>query len=158
MYTGLHEGGNTFGKLSSDLSIFMAFRKPYRTVLAFRFGGEKNFGDHEFYHAASLGGRTNLRGFRDTRYAGDASLYQNTEIRFKISKIKTYMARGSFGLLAFNDLGRVWLDGEHSSKWHHGYGGGFWFSPFNMGIVTLQYERSVDEKNGLVSLRTGFRF
>ncbi|HHN48226.1 MAG TPA: hypothetical protein ENN08_04745, partial [Bacteroidales bacterium] len=122
MYTGLHEGGNTFGKLSSDLSIFMAFRKPYRTVLAFRFGGEKNFGDHEFYHAASLGGRTNLRGFRDTRYAGDASLYQNTEIRFKISKIKTYMARGSFGLLAFNDLGRVWLDGEHSSKWHHGYG------------------------------------
>lgn len=29
-----------------------------------------------------------------------------------------------WGLLAFYDVGRVWLSGETSTTWHTGYGGG----------------------------------
>ena len=32
------------------------------------------------------------------------------------------------GLLAFADVGRVYLSGEDSNKWHEGYGGGLWFA------------------------------
>jgi len=54
----------TFNRIASDLSVFLSFRKPYRTVLAFRLGGSVNMGDYEFFQASSLGGSTNLRGFR----------------------------------------------------------------------------------------------
>jgi hypothetical protein len=158
LYHGLGDNDKAFNQTGADLGVFMGFRKPYRTVLAVRFGGSFNFSNYDFYHANSLGGRTNLRGFRDSRFAGDASVYNNAELRFRLTRVHTYMTRGSFGILIFNDIGRVWLEGENSDKWHHGYGGGFWLSPFNLAIVTLQYERSVDEKNGLLSIRTGFLF
>jgi hypothetical protein len=35
---------------------------------------------------------------------------------------------GSWGLSAFADTGRVWLDGESSDTWHSSVGGGLWFS------------------------------
>jgi hypothetical protein len=33
------------------------------------------------------------------------------------------------GALAFADTGRVWLDGETSNVWHHGFGGGLMARP-----------------------------
>ena len=35
---------------------------------------------------------------------------------------------GVWGLTAFGDVGRVWLDGESSDTWHTSVGGGLWFS------------------------------
>ena len=148
----------TFNQFGSDLSLFLSFRKPYRTVLAFRVGGNVNVGDYEFFQASALGGSTNLRGFRATRFSGDASLYQNSEIRFKLFNFTTYIAKGEFGVLAFNDVGRVWLEGENSNRWHHGYGGGIWISPFNVAVLTAAYERSKDELAGFFSLRFKYLF
>jgi len=148
----------TYNQLSSDLSLFMSFRKPQRTVLAFRVGGSMNLGDYEFFQASSLGGNSNLRGFRATRFSGDACLYQNSEIRFKLFNFSNYISKGEFGVLAFNDVGRVWLEGENSNRWHHGYGGGIWVSPFSVVVLTAAYERSKDEMAGLFSLRFKFLF
>jgi hypothetical protein len=36
---------------------------------------------------------------------------------------------GDVGVLAFSDVGRVFLDGEHSDDWHWSAGGGLWFAP-----------------------------
>jgi len=49
-----------------------------------------------------------LRGFQKQRFAGDALLYQNTEIRFKLGKIRSYLLNGTHGITLFNDVGRVW--------------------------------------------------
>ena len=148
----------TFNQIASDLGVFLSFRKPYRTVLAFRVGGSINIGDYQFFQASSLGGKTNLRGFRATRYSGDASLYQNSEFRFKLFNFSNYISKGEFGILAFNDVGRVWLEGEGSNRWHHGYGGGIWVSPFSIAVLTACYERSRDETGGLFTLRFKYLF
>ncbi len=154
----LDRENKTFSQISSDLGFFLSFKKPNRAVLAFRLGGSINFGDFEFFQGSILGGKTNLRGFRASRYAGDASVYQNTEFRFKLFNFSTYFAKGEFGILAFNDVGRVWLEGEDSNNWHHGYGGGIWVSPFSIAVLTASYERSKDEPDGLFTLRFKFLF
>ncbi len=144
-FYSIREEGKNFVKLSSDLSFYLSFRKDPRVVFAFRFGGETNMGDYEFYHANFLGRKTNLRGFRSNRFAGDHSVYQNTEIRLKLVNIKSYIFNGQTGLLLFNDAGRVWIDGEDSEKLHHGYGAGIWLTPFDFTAVTVTYSRSVEE-------------
>jgi hypothetical protein len=149
---------STFTQIRSDVGAFLTFRKPHRAVVALRAGGSVNFGDYQFFQASSLGGSTNLRGFRSTRFSGDASFYQNTEFRFKLFNFSNYISKGEFGILAFNDVGRVWLEGESSSLWHHGYGGGLWVSPFSVAVLTACYERSKDEPGGLFTLRFRFLF
>lgn len=154
----LNVARKTFRQFNSEISLFMSFKKPYRTVFAFRFGGSMNIGDYEFFQSSSLGGKTNLRGYRATRFSGDASLYQNTELRFKLLKLSTYISKGELGLLVFNDIGRVFLEGENSSQWHHGYGGGIWVSPYSVAVLSATYERSKDELAGLYSLRFSYLF
>ena len=154
----LDHADKTFNQITSDLGLFLSFRKPHRTVLAFRVGGSVNLGDYEFFQASSIGGNSNLRGFRATRFSGDASLYQNSEFRFKLFNFSNYISKGEFGILAFNDVGRVWLEGEDSNRWHDGYGGGIWVSPFSIAVVTACYERSKDEMGGLFTVRFNFHF
>ncbi|MFC2098832.1 BamA/TamA family outer membrane protein, partial [Bacteroidota bacterium] len=154
----LVESAKTYNQLATDFRWFLSFRKPHRLVLALRFGGAINAGNYQFYQAATLGGNSNLRGHRSDRYAGDASLYQNTELRFKLFKYRTYFTKGEFGILGFNDVGRVWLGGEESSLWHHGYGGGLWMSPFTMVVMSASFESSKDEPDGLFTFRFSFLF
>jgi len=144
-FYSIRDDGRNFIKIRSDLSFYLSFRKDPRVVFAFRFGGASNIGDYEFYHANFLGGKTNLRGFRGNRFAGDHSLYQNTEIRIKLLNIKSYIFNGQTGFYIFNDIGRVWVDGESSKKWHDGYGIGIWLTPFDFTALSLAYNRSYEE-------------
>lgn len=145
-FYSIREEGRSFVKLRSDLSFYLSFRKDPRVVFAFRFGGAVNIGDYEFYHANTLGGKTNLRGFRSNRFAGDHSFYQNTEIRIKLLNIKSYVFNGQTGILIYNDIGRVWFNGEDSKRWHDGYGIGLWLSPFDYTAMTLTYNRSKEDR------------
>jgi hemolysin activation/secretion protein len=123
----------------------LSFRKDPRVVFVFRFGGAANIGENEFFHANFLGFRTNLRGYRSNRFAGDFSFYQNTEIRIKMFNIKSYLLNGQTGFYLFNDLGRVWVTGEDSKKWHDGFGIGLWLTPFNFTALNVAYAHSVEE-------------
>ena len=88
---GLNSYSGNFSQLNSDLSLYLSFRKDPRMILALRFGGGKNWGDYPFYMAQGLGDKTNLRGFRANRFAGDAAFYQNTEVRLKLFRLNTYL-------------------------------------------------------------------
>jgi hemolysin activation/secretion protein len=110
--------------------------------------------DYEFYQANTLGGLSNLRGFRRSRFSGRSSFYHNLEARLKLLSFKSYLFPAHLGVLAFNDLGRVWNPNETSQKWHHGYGGGIWLSPFQMAVVTLTYGRSSEDE--VISFKLGF--
>jgi hemolysin activation/secretion protein len=115
-------------------------------VYALRGGGEKLFGDYAFHEAAKLGRNENLRGYRESRFYGYASLYLNAEVRIRLKQFETYLLNGTAGLLLFNDTGRVWFDGEDSKKWHNGTGIGLWFSPFDMAVVSVSYAASRDDQ------------
>lgn len=144
-YLNLTGNEPDFTKISGSASSLISFNKYPRTVFAFRAGGEKVFGDYYFHDAAILNGKTNLRGFRETRFYGDESVYLNSEARIKLYDFKNYMLTGEIGLLLFSDLGRVWLDSEDSNIWHKGYGGGIWLSPFKMAIITATVNQSKED-------------
>ncbi len=155
-FTGLNDVAEDFSKASADFITYLSFAQRPRVVYAFRVGGEKVFGDYVFHEAAKLGQKSNLRGFRQTRFYGDASLYQNTEIRIRLKQFKTYMLNGSTGLTLFHDVGRVWLDGENSSRWHQGYGLGLWLSPFDMALLNVSYARSKEDDLLYITLKYQF--
>jgi hypothetical protein len=48
-----------------------------------------------------------------------------------------------FGLQGFGDVGRVYLEGESSDKWHTGFGGGPYFSsPGRRNLFSISVTRS----------------
>lgn len=155
---GLTGSDKVFDQVTGEIRWFIRPWKSAGHVAAFRAGGAVNAGDYDFFQANSLGSFANLRGFPYNRYSGYASFYQNTDLRIKLSRVRSYITKGYFGLILFNDLGRVWQTKEDSHKWHHGYGGGLWVSPYEMAIVTAMYEFSQEEKDGLFSVRVGFLF
>lgn len=155
-YYSIKEKGKNVIKLQSELGFYLSFRKDPRFVLAARFGGAANIGDYNFFHANFLGRKSNLRGYRDNRFAGDHLFYQNTELRIKLANFRSYLLNGQAGLLLFNDIGRVWLKNENSDKWHNGYGGGFWIAPFDTTAITLTYGRS--EEDSLIDFAFSYMF
>lgn len=87
-------------------------------TLALRAIGEKIWGDAPFHDAAFIGGRKLLRGYSSYRFAGDASLLGNAELRMPVGK--------SLGVFVLGDAGRVYVDGDSPGDWHTAFGGGLW--------------------------------
>ena len=80
----------------------------------------------------------------------------NFEIRMKIANFTGYIIPGIFGLTGFYDVGRVWVDGEKSDKWHSGVGGGVFFAPAQMVVVNVVAGYS--DEGWLPYVTMGFRF
>ncbi len=151
-----------FGKIRGEGTAYLPLPSLPYSRLVVRAGGEKIWGDFPFYEAAYLGGSTSIRGYDKQRFAGDASLYANSELRLYLGTFK-FLVPVMFGPLAFVETGRVFYDGEDSDKWHTGYGGGLWF-----GFIESRYALSVAVGRGADSgrltddigiyVRTGFSF
>lgn len=136
-----------------------------RLVLAARVGGGQTVGDPAFYQSQILSGRTELRGYRKTRFYGDRKMFANLEMRARLFSVRTYLFPASVGILGFHDLGRVWYENENgidpsaggkSNKWHKGWGGGIWFTPFNLSVLSVEVGHSKEGTLGYV--RLGFLF
>ena len=150
----LKNGKRNFVNLQSSFSFYVTPFKGF--TIAHRTGAATNIGDYEFYQANTLGNSENLRGFWRTRFTGQSSFYQNTDLRLKLAVLKGYVLRGNFGIYGFFDDGRVWIKNESSDKLHTGYGGGIFLIPYNTLAINLSYAIS-DEVN-LFTIRTGFLF
>src|SRR5690606_30208166 len=109
---GLNGYSSNFSQLKSDLSVYISSNAPPRTVVAVRFGAGFNFGKYEFYQSQFLSGLDNLRGYRKYRFAGDKMFYNNIDIRIRLKNYQGYLFTGSYGILLFHDIGRVWVKGE----------------------------------------------
>jgi len=129
VYPEVWDVESTFGSVNGAASTYLTANIPTAPTLALRVGGEKVWGTIPFHEAAYLGGPNNLRGFRQDRFGGDASVYGNAELRFAISKIR-FLVPGEFGLFGAADVGRVFLDEDPdgADEVHTGLGGGFWLS------------------------------
>ncbi len=155
---------DSYQNINSNIATYFSFGGSLRTTIALRAGGSANFGDFEFYQAPRLGGFATLRGYRRSRFAGDQTFYQNTDIRIRLMEYKTPLFPGSFGITLIHDIGRVWTDKEdefliddEKAKWHRGYGGGIWISPLGQAVISLDYTKSNDDEEG-VFIRLGVFF
>lgn len=126
----------SFGKFSSDASFYLTPNWAFRLTMVYRAGVETNFGEFPFYHAAFLGGNSNLRGFRMNRFAGQTAFYQTIELRPRIDRMQNYLVTGEWGLSGFADNGKVWVKNEVSDEWHDGYGGGVWVRFYDLFIIS----------------------
>ncbi|MEP6951522.1 MAG: metallophosphoesterase [Ginsengibacter sp.] len=144
---GTNENSRQITKITSDMTLYSSLADPTRLVSVLRFGYGHIFSEnYEYFQALDLGADNYLRGFRKNRFTGKTVAYQSTELRFKLFESKSYIVPGAVGLLAFNDVGRVWAKDENSRKWHDSYGGGFYYSPYNFAIVSATIAFS-DEGN-----------
>jgi len=143
-------------QLSAEWAFYLSAKLPARLVIANRLGGAHNSKNFDFFNANKLGGRSNLRGFRRTRFYGRSSFYHNLDLRLKLFSFRSYIFPGQVGILAFHDTGRVWLDGENSDTWHTGKGVGLWVSPLKSLVLNFNYAFGEDENLPTFSL--GFQF
>jgi hypothetical protein len=157
VYPGLWDVTRTFGEVHAEASTYLTPGRALSPTLALRAGGKKVFGDSiPFFESAFVGGASTVRGLREERFAGDASLYGNAELRVRLGRFFAVLP-GDYGVFGLADVGRVFLDGESSDVWHTGFGGGFWFAflePAN--AVTLALARG-DGRTAFY-LRAGFAF
>ncbi len=155
--TNIDAYDNEFTYIKPTLSIDYPLHPSGMAVLATKIGAQMNFGNnYEFYHAATLGGNTNLRGFRNERFNGDTSFYQSTDFRVGLCQFKTSYIPLRLGLSAGFDYGRVWVDGENSDKWHNSYGGSLFINGFKALTANIGYYMS-DETNRVI-FTLGFAF
>ena len=157
---------NNFSSYSGSLALFHSFREESRLVFASRVGGGVNRGTYPFYQAQILDGKTALRGFRKTRFYGDSQFYANFEVRLQLLSFRSYLFPASMGILGFYDVGRIWYKNEigsdpsapggRSDLWHKGWGGGLWFTPFNLTVLSAELGHSAEGPLGYV--RLGFLF
>lgn len=158
----LTAGGSFFPRLASVEHPFGALRGEatlYATrgvTLGLTAGGKRVFGTYPFHEAAYLGGQGSLRGLRSQRYAGDAVLYGQAELYLPLTRIWG-LVPGELGVFGLSDVGRVFLEGERSRRWHRGLGGGVYYvSPKRNNTFGVALARS-EGRTG-VYLRVGTAF
>jgi hypothetical protein len=160
-YQGISGEEKNFSRLQTDLSFYLRLWNSPITLAA-RIGGASNIGDFNFFQANNLGGNAgfsrpgNLRGFVRDRFSGRTTLYQNTELRLQLAKLKFYLLPMRIGILTFIDHGRVWSDSYDPDIWHRGYGAGIFLRPVDRWVLTTTYE--ISEEDRVVNVNLGFLF
>ena len=80
-----------------------------------------------------------LRGYESNRYAGDAAVYFNNEVRLQAGTLPFIMP-WHFGMVGIVDVGRVFQSGGDDHIWHSALGGGVWVAMPDRslgGVVTV---------------------
>ena len=156
---------------SSDVGLFLgggikiekySFRKyPFSSQYLVRAGyatGTRNFRfnlEGEFrglnsrvYPSFSL----DASGLEILRFYG----YGNVELRLKLGRALIIIP-GEWGIFGLMDIGRVYLSGESSTRWHRAAGGGLFFSVLDLSTVfSLAVAQS--EERISVYFRLGYSF
>jgi len=131
----LDEQPLTYGQLLTDFTAYWLPRADSSLRVSMRVGGGHTVGTAPYFQHLYLGGAQNLRGYYLWRFSGRTLLYHNLNVHLRLATIRSYILPGTLGLVAFNDVGRVWQPGEASSRWHDGYGGGLYYLPAQLLLV-----------------------
>ncbi|TBO40556.1 hypothetical protein [Pedobacter kyonggii] len=134
---GLNGYSNSIGQINSGLAIYSKLDAKGNLIVAERLGGGVTVGRPAFYQSQFLGGQGNLLGYRQLRFAGEQSVYNNLELRLKLGDFVNYVLPGQLGMMGLYDVGRVWKRAENSELWHHGVGGGLYFAPASLTVLRL---------------------
>ncbi len=148
---------NSFGYIMPAIVFDHKLTNNGSLVLASKLGGTILLGsDFEFYHGARIGGNKGLRGFRNQRFTGKYSFYQNTDLRMMLGGLRTSVVPIRFGITGSFDHGRVWVENDSSKKWHNSVGASLWVVGAEALTANLGYFNSTD--GGRIVFVLGFSF
>lgn len=157
MSGGLSDGTRNLFAYTSDMSVYANVTGDSKVTFVLHAGGGRIFSKNpEYFQLLSLGANNFVRGYRKNRFSGQSLLYTGTELRYKLFNSKSYVLPGEVGLMGFYDVGRVWYAGENSQKWHGAYGGGLYFAPFNLVLISATVGVSPEEQ--LINFTVGSKF
>jgi outer membrane protein assembly factor BamA len=156
VYPELYDVKSTFGSARVEGSTYLTAGGPFPTTLALRGAAARVWGQHPFHEATFLGGPESLRGYREQRFGGDASLLGSAELRVKLADLFLVLPQ-EFGVLGLADAGRVYLDNESPGGWHSAVGGGVWFSIIDRTVLTSISIARSNERTG-VYVKGGFAY
>jgi hypothetical protein len=145
-----------FGELAGETRVFLSPSLPLEPTVAFRAGGRKLWGAYPYFEAAFIGGSSTVRLGRENRFAGDASAYGSAELRLRLGR-SFIVVPADIGVFGLADVGRVWLDGESSDRWHEALGGGIWVGFLSRANTLSVAVAASDERTG-VYVQAGFGF
>jgi hypothetical protein len=146
----------SFGAVEGGLSGYVGLGTD-RLVLAARVGGRKVWGEFPWHEAAFVGGPDTNRGLREQRFAGEASLFGNLEMRIQVFNGR-FLVPGRYWLFGLADVGRVWLDGEDSNEWHPSFGGGLAVDVMGTGLSFWIGAANNEDQGTRVYVRSGVTF
>lgn len=130
-----------FGKAGVDVRAYISTDTVKGVTFAFRTGAGKVWGDYPFYESMFLGGANSLKGFSRERFAGDAVVVAQSEIRLAVARVNI-LVPGMLGFSVFGGTGRVYLGGEDSERWHSSFGSTVWITyldrMFNLGLTVAK--------------------
>ncbi|MCG2615517.1 outer membrane protein assembly factor [Terrimonas sp. NA20] len=147
---------DSYGQISSEFSFYLNPDKHATLIFANRTGAGTTVGDPAYFQLLKLGGPQTLRGFHTWRFSGKTMLYNNFELRLKLFNFNSYLLPGSVGVIGFDDIGRIWQPGEHSTEWHNGYGAGLYVNPVE--LVLIQFSKGFSKEGSINYLTIGYRF
>jgi Omp85 superfamily domain len=147
---------SAFGTVEAQAATYLTAPVVLQPTLALRVGGKKIWGTYPFHESAFIGGASTLRGWLSQRFAGDAALYGNAELRLFLTKF-FFVLPGDFGVFGLADAGRVYVNGDSPGGWHSAAGGGIWFAFLDRAnTVAIGVANSVEHT--AVYIRAGFAF
>lgn len=156
-YSGLSTGARAHNRITSDMTVYAAVSDPSRVSAVFRLGGGHIFNEQfRYFQAMNLGANNFLRGFRKNRFSGRSMAYAGIELRVKLFDSKSYVFPGKVGVLGFLETGRVWMDNESSKQWHTSYGGGLYYVPYDVFMISATMGFSGEESLFNFTLGTKF--
>ncbi|MAP55547.1 metallophosphoesterase [Altibacter sp.] len=118
-----------FGFLKTRLGFYNALTRNKKVVLKTNIQAGFNFDNNfEFYQGVTLGANNGLRGYREERFTGKSSLVGSADVRYSFNEFKIELIPIQVGVYGGADLGKVWVPGHESDKWHNSLGGGLWIN------------------------------
>lgn len=121
------DGASAFGRMGAVARAYLTPGGTRSPTLALRGGAMHAWGEFPFQEAAYVGGSGTLRGYPHARFMGESALFGGAEARMPVTRTEL-LVRGTLGVLALADAGRVFWEEEESDRWHSAFGGGVWFS------------------------------
>ncbi|RXJ49885.1 metallophosphoesterase [Gelidibacter gilvus] len=123
--TNLQDIDEVYGYLNSNIGFYNALTKDNTLVLKTDVRAQFRFGNNFlFYQAANIGGESGMRGYRAERFTGKNAMVASADVRYSFPSITTRLLPLQITIFGGGDLGRVWMKGDFSNKWHNDYGGG----------------------------------
>ena len=155
-YAAAYDVTTPFGEGHAEAATYLTAPLPFQPTLALRIAGKRVWGAYPFHEAAYIGGAATVRGFSEHRFAGDAAVYGNAELRLRLARIFVLLPE-ELGVFGLADAGRVYLAGETSDRWHAAVGGGVWVA-FLSRTNTLSVAAAHSVEGTRAYVRAGFGF
>ena len=155
-------GNRSHIRMDAEFGLYESLDRNNIFVFSTKFGGSHIIGDYYFFDGVKLGGRNNLRGYRDERFNGRTGFYHNTNLNIQLfKKILKGVFPSSLGVTLSFDHGRVWADSDTENdptfqKWRRCYGASIYLAPFSE--VVLSGGIFTGSEDAQVSFQFGYFF